>query len=188
MRTSLYTILCIVIRVGAVVLAVETPGSLLTVLASVRAGAMPSDLWVSMASVGASLLISFLLWTWPGMVARIAAGRSSGQVFESPIDAAHLQYIALSVLGAWLFIDGVASLAHFTLEWLVFMDHAKYDVSLPEHVFSSGMYWVIQMLVGLLLALNAGGLTGLLHRLRDGSLRGGPPPVSDDGDPSAERP
>ena len=185
--TSLYTILCIVIRVGAVVLGVNALSALLTVLASVRAGELPGDLWVSFASVGATLLIAFLLWTWPGFIARIAAGRSSGQVFESPIDAAQIQRIALSVLGAWLVVEGLASLAHFALEWVVFMDLDKYDTALPDRVVSRGVYWIIQIVLGLLLALNAGSLTGLLQRLRDGSLRGGPAPVPDEGDPSAER-
>jgi hypothetical protein len=191
MRTSLYTILCIVIRAGAVVLAVNTLSELLTVLASLRAGALPRELWISFASVGATLLIAFLLWTWPGLVARIAAGRSSGQVFESPIDAAQFQYIALSVLGVWLVVEGLVSLAQFALEWVVALDmyDHKYDqmVSMGR-LFSAGAYWVIQIALGLLLAFNASGLTGLMQRLRDGSLRGGPPLVSDDGDPSVDRP
>lgn len=188
MRTSLYTILCIVIRAGAVVLAVNTLSELLSVLANLRAGALPGDLWVSLASVGATLLIAFLLWTWPGFIARIAAGRSSGQVFESPIDAAQIQYIALSVLGVWFAIEGLASLAHFALEWVVFLDWDKYDTPLPDSAVSMGVYWIIQIVLGLLLALNARGFTGLLQRVRDGSLRGGPEPVPDDGDPSADRP
>lgn len=191
MRTSLYTILCIVIRVGAVVLAVNALSGLLTVLARLREGTLPGELWMSFASVGATLLVAFLLWTWPGLVARIAAGRSSGQVFESPIDAARIQHIALSVLGVWLVVDGLASLAHYALEWVVYLDQYdhKYDQAASMgRLFSAGAYWVIQIVFGLLLTLNAHGLTGLLQRLRDGSLRGGPPPVPDDGNPSAEQP
>lgn len=187
MRTSLYTILCIVIRLGAISLAMSALGGLLSVMATLHSVAAKGEVWIPLASTGLMLLAAFLLWTWPGVLARLAAGRSSGQVFESPIAAEQIQWIAFSVLGVWLFVEGLASLCYFALQRA--MASGVYDYAPDaDELIQTGAFWLIQMLFGIGLVLGARGLTGILQRVRDGALRGGPPPVPDDGDPSAERP
>ena len=187
MRTSLYTILCIAIRLAAVSLALTAVAGTLSMLATMGMNSTRGVEWLVAGSVASTLVVAFLLWTWPGVLARLAAGRSSLQVFESPIAPEQIQWVALSVLGAWFALDGFVSLCYFAMQNLMYVGVQDAGKQMEE-LIQPGAYWVIQTLAGIALLLGARGLTGLLHRLRDGSLRGGPPPVSDDGDPSAERP
>lgn len=179
MRTSLYTILCIAIRLAAVSLALAAVADALTMLAAMGGSAMRGT-GVMAGAVAVTLLASFVLWTWPGMLARLAAGRSSGEVFESPIAPEQLQWIALSVLGAWFALEGLVGLCHFGMQRAMFagMQDLQQDSS---ELIQTGVYWLIQFAVGIALALGSRGLTGMLRRVRDGSLRGGPEPVQDDG-------
>lgn len=187
MRTSLYTILCIAVRLAAVSLALSALGGMLSMLATMGTSSLRADSGFVFGSVAVTLLVSFLLWTWPGLLARIAAGRSSEQVFESPIAPEQIQWIALSVLGAWFALEGFVSLCYFAMQRAMYVGVQDHQQETRE-LIQTGAYWLIQISVGVALVVGARGLTGLLQRLRDGSLRGGPPPVPDDGDPSAERP
>ena len=187
MRTSLYTILCIAIRLAAISLALTAVASVLSMLATMGTSWTHGVEWLVVGSVGLTVLIAFVLWTWPGVLARLAAGRSTSQVFESPIAPEQIQWIAFSVLGAWFALEGFVSLCYFAMQNLLYVGVQDADRQASE-LIQTGAYWLIQMVVGIALLLGASGLTGLLQRLRDGSLRGGPPPVADDGDPSAERP
>ncbi|RYD15725.1 MAG: hypothetical protein EOP90_07195 [Lysobacteraceae bacterium] len=186
-RTSLYTILCIAIRLAAVSLALTAFAGTLTLLASLGTSETRGVAWYVVGSVGLTLAIAFLLWTWPGVLARLAAGRSSAQVSESPISPEQIQWIALSVLGAWFALEGFVSLCWFAMQNVMYVGVQDVERHTTE-LIQTGAYWLIQMLVGIALLFGARGLSGLLRRLRDGSLRGGPPPVADDGDPSVEWP
>jgi hypothetical protein len=99
MRTSLYSILCVVIRLGAVLLAVSTLGSALSICLALRNGAAALELVPALVALVLTLLGASLLWLYPGPLARIASTRSSQQVLDIPIRPAQLHWIALSVLG-----------------------------------------------------------------------------------------
>jgi len=180
MRTSLYSILCIVIRLGAVMLAVSTLASALAMALMIRQGTSAMDLWASIGLFVAILAIAFVLWLYPGPLARLCSTRNAMQVFESPIAARDLQWIALGVLGMYFFVDGLVGFLHF--EANVFVADTITDRGKRfEDFVEAGLYWLIRLVVGAALVFGARGLSGLLHRLRE---RGLPPPVSETDDQS----
>lgn len=168
MRTSLYSILCIVIRLGAVVLAVSTLASALSVALMIRQGTSPMDLWPVIVLFTAVLAIAFLLWLYPGPLARLCSARSAQQVFESPIAVRDLQWVALSVLGMYFVVEGLVGFARYEVS--LFVADAVIDRERRiEDFVRTGLYWLIQIVLGAALTLGARGLTGLLHRIRYGN-------------------
>jgi hypothetical protein len=171
MRTSLYSILCIVVRLGAVFLAFGTLGHLMTVLLSWYQNLSLDLLGLTCAAVFISLLIALLLWVYPGVLARVAAGRSSQQVFETSISASDVQWIALSVLGMYFAMTGLIGLSGYGFNRMIMsavMDRPLSDERTRKMV-SDLLYWMIHTVLGLSLAIGAKGLVGLFHRLRHGN-------------------
>ena len=179
MRTSLYSVLCIVIRLGAVVLAVSTLASALSMALMIRQGTSPIDLWALIVLFVAMLAIAFLLWLYPGPLARLCSARSAGQVFQSPIAARDLQWIALSVLGMYFVVGGLVGFVHFEANLFVADTIVDREKRIEDFV-EAGLYWLLQLVAGVALVLGARGLTGLLHRIRHGDSRARP---EADGDP-----
>ncbi|MEO8810905.1 MAG: hypothetical protein ABI386_11740, partial [Rhodanobacter sp.] len=106
MKTTLYTVLCMAVRLGAVLTAV---GILERIPGLVEFSSQEGHLFLgAMLLNGAALLLAFALWVWPNILVWWAAGSSTHEVVETAITAEQLQYIALSVLGAWMFIVGFA--------------------------------------------------------------------------------
>jgi len=107
MKTSLYTILCIVIRLGAVIiglkLLMELPGWWYAVHESKSA----LDIFVPLGLWALFLVFAAFLWLYPGALARAAAGRSSTQIFESPISAGQMLYVGFAILGAFFILKGL---------------------------------------------------------------------------------
>ena len=169
MRTSLFSILCIVIRVGAVLLAVSTLGSVLSMCLALRNGAAAAELIPALVAFVLTLLVAILLWLHPGPLARMASARSSQQVLESPIRAAQLQWIALSVLGMYFVVDGLVGFAHYEVQQLIVGVIADRERRIEKFV-QVALYWLLQMGFGLALALGAHGLTGMLRRIRHGGM------------------
>jgi hypothetical protein len=177
MRTSLYSILCIGIRLAAVLLAVNT-------LLSVPAGyaALVHGDWGRSEIVWLAvlwtvvLLFALLLWVYPGMLARLAAGKASQEIFESPVGAEELQYIAFSIVGLWILLGGVIGFAQSALSEL-FVDHvlrssnAGIDAqALRVRAIMDFATEVLRILVGGALMLRARGLVALLRRARYAGL------------------
>ena len=180
MKTTLYTVLCVAIRLGAVFMAV---GILERIPGLIGFADQQHHLFVSaMLLDGAGLLLAFALWVRPSLLVWWAAGRNSHEVLETAITADQLQYIALSVLGAWMFIDGFAAgLAH--LAQILMLKHGAESGGYPAVVPTTEWHWLIEYtliaLAGAMLTLGSRGLVRLLHRLR------GYPYVSVDADPDA---
>lgn len=165
MRTSLYSILCIVVRLGAAWLAVGLIASLPTTLNLLRSTEPPGAGGMLFANA-IGLLFAAALWLYPGMLARIAAGRSSQQVFESPIAAEDLQAIALAVLGAAFVVSGVTGLALHALHY-VWMTSLSTFTSASDRGLFPMIADAIQIVLGFALALGARGLSHVLLRLRE---------------------
>src|SRR5262245_7681036 len=125
MRTSLYTILCIVIRLAAVFLAVTTVMTVAPTAWTMDDGQLGSG-WRGMllGFGGAMVALAVLLWIYPGTLARIAAGRASQEVFESPLSGAELQQIALSVIGIWFAMSGIIGLVSVGMR-LILASHVE---------------------------------------------------------------
>ncbi|GAA0716649.1 hypothetical protein [Dokdonella soli] len=179
MRTSLYSILCIVIRLGAVFLAFKTLGSVLSVVASWGNAVNMPELWLSIGFTALTLLIAFLFWLYPGPLARLAAGSSSQQVFESPISAPQIQWIALSVLGMYFVLTGFAGLSYFGIRRMLISAVVDQEQNNRERIVDA-FYWAVQIGLGAALSLGARGLVGVFHRLRYGDALQSPdfPPQS----------
>lgn len=185
MRTSLYSILCIVVRLGALLLLVNTLVALPWSLAAAMSGAYGETAigWLVGFSI-ALLIVACLLWIYPGAIARIAAGRSSQQVFESPIAAADVQYIAFAVLGVWFVVDGLLDLVHVGASLIV---AANVGPSGQDELRADALRvlaTIIKLAAGLGLAFGGRGLVGLLRGFREHGL---PAPAPDDA-PAQPRP
>ena len=169
MRTSLYSVLCMVIRLGAVLLAVSTLGSVLSLCLALRNGAAARDLVPALVAFVLTLLVAFLLWLYPGPLARMASTRSSQQILDIPIRAAQLQWIALSVLGMYFVVDGLVGFAHYEVQQLIVGAIADRERRIEKFV-QVALYGLLQMGFGIALTLGARGLAGVLQRIRYGGL------------------
>lgn len=165
MKTTLYTVLCVAIRLGAVLMAID-------VLVAV-----PAYLWgspdrtlavIALGFAGLDLLLAAVLWLWPGLLARWAARRPDGQVLESVLGADEIQHVAFATMGAWLFISGLASTVPQAFAiWRVHDLRLTYAGIQPSAGQWNGLIRAAVVLVaGAVLMLGSRGLVGLLHRLR----------------------
>ena len=172
MRTSLYSILCILIRLGAVIMVVST----ITTIPAVWMTTATRDVTEGFAGTllgfgAAALVLAALLWIYPGVLARIAAGSASQQVFESPISAAELQQIVLAGIGAWFAMQALADLAGVGARIIV-VAHMS-DSTLAGMLKSETFRLVplaIKFSLGVALALGSRGLVGFMRGLRERGL------------------
>jgi hypothetical protein len=177
MRTSLYSILCMGVRLAAVLLAAYTLTTIPGTFSFVLHGDWGADAWLLVLLDFGVLFFAFLLWVYPGLLARMAAGRASHQVFESPIDASDLQYIAFSIVGLWLFFDGLFGLIHDGVSQLMLRhmlqgQNGGLDISQASaHMIASSVVHVVQLGVGVALVLGARGLVAMLRRARHVGLQ-----------------
>jgi len=188
MRTSLYSILCILIRLGAVVMAVSTIVTIPAVWRTTGTSGVAEGFAGVLFGFGAAVLaIAALLWIYPGVLARIAAGRSSQQVFESPISAGELQQIVLSGVGVWFAMQALADLAGVGARIIVVahMSEASLAGMLKSEYFRL-VPLAIKFSLGVALVLGSRGLVGFVRGLRE---RGLPAAVSESSaEPRAPRP
>ncbi|HET7930351.1 MAG TPA: hypothetical protein VFL63_03045 [Rhodanobacteraceae bacterium] len=161
MKTSLYAILCIVIRLGAVIWAAGAMLNLPLSLAAASDAPRPERAvaWL-LGTVACQLIIAFLFWLYPGVLARLAAGRASREVFESSLPVATLQYVAFSVVGAWFALQGLVYLAYE----IVHVFERSYTTQIEWHAIAASSARVV---FGVALMLGARGLVTLLERVRN---------------------
>ena len=119
-----------------------------------------------LASLG--LLLAGVLWLWPGVLAWWASSRASREVLELQLGPDQLQRIALSVLGAWLGVSGVAGCLSHGLTMLLMRQRLGDFVTqaLPVSEWRSLIYYLVLLVAGAALMIGAEGLVRLLHRLR----------------------
>ena len=165
MKTTLYTVLCVAIRLAAVLMAVELLVTLLSFWLETR-DAVLRLIELSLIIVG--LLIAVALWLKPGLLARWAIGRSGHEVLESSLGVEAIQRIAFATLGAWLLVGGLSSaVPQVWIAWRVHRMAAMYpDTAMAASTWSGVIHVVVQMVAGAALLVGARGLTGMLHRLR----------------------
>lgn len=186
MRTSLYSMLCIVIRLGALLLFVWTVASLpaaWVTLQAMESGSAAGD--GSMRGMligfsGAAIAAAVAFWLYPGWIARLAGANPSRESFESSVGAQDMQYIALSVLGVAFAMSALVGLAG-ALYRLAVSAHFG-DIQFTTLAWRDGgnlLVLVLKFVLGIGLAFGARGLAGVLHRLRE---RGLSPPVSETDD------
>nr|WP_199041487.1 hypothetical protein [Dyella sp. ASV24] len=165
MRTTLYGAPCVAIRLGAVFMAVglieQWPRLLVT-----RADGQLAISAIVLDGLG--LLLAFVLWLKPGLLAWWAASSTQRDVVEIDISAPQLQYIAFSVAGIYKFITGLAGMLAHGLNLLVFQHLTEGGIPVSPPTYETTMFaeYVVAAVAGAALTLGARGLTGLLQRLR----------------------
>lgn len=178
MKSSIYTVLCVAIRLGAVFLGINVLLTFPAAYAAVMNGDLGNHSLTALVFWSVIVLvIAFLLWLYPGLLARPAAARSSRQVFESPVSAQQLQHAALVVLGMWFVMIGLIELAAKILPVLFFHQMGivgDESTRLTTRVLSQPL---VQIVVGCILTLGSRGLVGALHRVRERAL---PPAAFDE--------
>jgi len=172
MKTSLYTILCTAIRLGAVWLGVNVLIGFPWIYEfAVKGTYGPKPALVVFVWNGVAFLAAFLLWLYPGLLARLAAGKSSGQVFESPLSAQQIEQAALVVLGMWFVMTGLINLTHEVLRSLLEWQQLQigFGATVEQHI-DRLLTPVIQVGVGGVLTFGSRGLVSLIHRAREAAL------------------
>ena len=180
MRTSLYTILCIGIRLAAVLMAVNAALAIpAAYIAFAHGDWSQSELGWLAAIWFVVLLLALLLWIYPGVLARMAAGKASQQIFESPISADELQQIAFTIVGLWLVLAGAIALAQLAIRELL-VDHVLRGNSTGsladdarQRMFADFVTEFVRAALGAMLMLRARGLVGLLRRTREAGIPAG---------------
>lgn len=167
MKTTLHTVLCVAIRLGAVLMAAGIFEQLLSlVLLSIQEG---HAAWAALSLQGAGLLVALALWLWPNLLAWWALGRNQHELMELTISPARLQYVAMSVVGVWMFIGGLSGVAGHGV-MIVFINQEATVGNASGMVPTGEWHWMVyyttMLLAGGGLTLGARGLAGLLQRLR----------------------
>lgn len=165
MKTTLYSVLCMAIRLGAVLMAVgliEQWPRLFVIRAD---GQLAID---AIVLDGLGLLLAFALWIKPGLLAWWAASSAHRDVFESDISATQLQYIAFSVAGIYKLITGLAGMLAHGLNLLAYNHIMEGGVPINPPTYEKTMFveYVVATVAGLALTLGARGLTAYLQQLR----------------------
>lgn len=166
-RTSLYSILCIVIRLGAVMLALRMLGGAFGLFGPGGAAEFSIvERFFVLGFVGICLLAALLLWLYPGPLARLASGRSAHQIFESTLDVRQIQWIAFSVLGMYWIMMGLLDLFHLGFQFIWLSEFLGTGEEAARRVRGQVAYHVFEVALGLALTLGARGLTMLLQKAR----------------------
>lgn len=166
-RTSLYSILCIVVRLGAVMLALSVAGGSFGFFGPGQSADFSvGERLLIVAFLALTLLVSFLLWLYPGPLARLASGKSANQVFESAINAGQIQWVALSVLGMYWVMTGLLDLAHIAYQFIWLSELLGTGEEAARRLRGQVVYHVFEMVLGLSLTLGARGLAGILQNVR----------------------
>lgn len=165
MRTTLYTVLCMAIRLGAVLMAVGLVEQWPRLFAIRADGQLAVD---AIVLDGLGLVLAFVLWLRPGLLAWWAAGSAHRDVFEANISATQLQYIAFSVAGIYKLITGLAGMLAHGLNLMAYQHIMVDGIPMAPPTYEKTMFveYVVAAVAGFALTLGARGLTGFLQRLR----------------------
>jgi hypothetical protein len=165
MKTNLYSVLCATVRLGAVLMAVglveQWPGLIAPRSGQITLSAIALDLL--------GLIVAFVLWLRPGLLAWWAASSSQREVFETRISATQLQYIAFSVAGMYKLITGIEGMVAHGLNLLAYNRMATDGVPFVAPSYEKTLFieYAVAAVAGLALTLGARGLAGVLHRIRN---------------------
>lgn len=166
MKTTLFTVLCIAIRLGVVLLAVNILEQLPFWLSQSHQGGAYTLYQLLVGLFG--LVMAAVLWVRPGILAWWAIGKGQREVLEIPIGADQIQHIAFSVLGIWMAISGLGGcISHVMI--MLFLHARVADAAtgiLPPGEWRYVCYYILEAVAGGALAIGSRGLIGLLYRLR----------------------
>ena len=167
MKTSFYSLLCIVIRVAALAVSlrvlVELPGHFVYFATNPT---QTSFVVATFATQGAIVAICLALWMFPGALATLAVTRAAREPFESSVDATDLQRIGFGVVGVWFALNGAAD-ALYALGRIFAIRHelGELGTAAPYPWVDLGTGIAI-VAMGVALTLGSRGLARFLHALR----------------------
>lgn len=164
MKTTLSAALCIVIRLGALLMAVQVFAAL-PVLLSMRDRTFVA---MELSFAVLTLLLAAVLWARPGWLARCAVRRGDDLSLEGDIEASSLQRIAFATLGAWFLVEGLAYvIPSMVTAWEVHALQQQYPgMQMPAGQWNNLIRALVLLMAGAALMLGSQGLTMLLQRLR----------------------
>ncbi|GAB3789270.1 hypothetical protein [Dyella agri] len=165
MKTTLYTVLCVAIRLGAVLMAVGLFERLPVFLWESPSGGFALDA-VLLAVFG--LLVAGALWLWPGILAGWTIGRRGHETLETQLDADGLMRVALTVTGALLSVSGLAGCLGHVLTMFLFQSRMADATTgqLPVSEWHWVIYYIVQTGAGVALMLGSRGLANVLQHVR----------------------
>ncbi len=164
-RTNAYSLVVILIRIGALYMAMRGLASL--------APLVFTHYWSELApfaiSAGILLLLGAAVWVCADLIARAALASPREPVFESDLDAGQWQYVLFSVVGLWWVVTAIVSLVWSIVGWWQVLNYAEGSRTLIE--FGAGRFAdvvasLVQLAIGIALLLGSRGLVRLLRRLR----------------------
>jgi hypothetical protein len=140
---------------------------------------------MAVAASGFSFAFAAVAWLWPGALARLAVRNSALEVFESPIDAKEIQYIAISLLGVAFAFDGIVRLLHelFIAIGVGSIASMSFTQAL-KHELQDVLTSTSRVVLGGVLVLGARGLVGWLRSMREHGL----PPALPEAPPEGANP
>ena len=164
MKTTLFAVLCIVIRLGVLLLAVQVLVALPVLLG------MPNREFLAMelGFAALTLLLAAVLWVRPGWLARCAMRGGDDLPLEGDFDASGLQRVAFATLGAWFLVEGLAYVVPSVVAaWEVHASQQQYPgMQVPAGQWNNLIRALVLLVAGAALMLGSQGLTMLLQHLR----------------------
>lgn len=169
MKTSFYTLLCIVVRVVALATLLSAVGNLPSQLVYLAAPDIGKIAAVAiLGTQAANIVLCFVLWLFPGLLVNLAITRSAREPFESTIDAIDLQRVGFSIVGIWFTFEGViaALYAYGRYAAVEYQYGVEANMPVPWLDLTVGIAMIV---AGIALTLGSRGLARFLHTLRYGS-------------------
>ncbi len=169
-KTNAFTLLTLFVRLAAVfgfvqVFYVSTAQLIVSGPGFVRDWGV---MWIVLF-VGAALGVFAAMWIYADKIARLTLARNTGEYFDSTVDAAQWQHIALSILGVFLAANHAVDLFQTLRFWLIARASEPSSTFTPDQLDSYVLHAIdsgFGIALGIGLMLGARGLSGLLHRLR----------------------
>lgn len=176
MKTSLYTVLCLVVRGFALSFAIGLLLTLPGVLGAAQGAPDATTKLYVLIYLGVCAVGVFVLWLYPGVVARLASTRAAHEPFESSVDAIDLQRIAYAVVGAWFALSAIGTLAWTVLRIAMAQRLSASYGGTSDYGWDAVVGPAVTFMAGIALALGSGGLARLTRAARYASPAPKPAP------------
>jgi hypothetical protein len=170
-RTNAYGLLTVLIRAGALWLALHAAFAVAAAL--VIGSAREWGIGPFLAVYGALLAQAALLWLFADVLARLSLARPTTPLFESDMAFGEWQRLAFSCIGLWLAAGGLLDVAENALR-MVIASRMEPDMDLDASLVPEIAVGVLRLAAGTALLLGARGLVALLALARGRDQPSGP--------------
>jgi hypothetical protein len=169
-RTNAYTVLTVLVRAFALWTALAAALAMAQWLA-VGSPEQAGENWPwAVGAYAAVFAIAAAFWLFADWVARAALTGPGQPVFESDLQAAQWEQLALSTIGAWQAFAGLLELGRVGVFWFMARHYAQEYSAMPadagQQVGGELLMALLRLLAGIGLLLGAGGIVRVVRRLR----------------------